>query len=658
MDKLKPVLNHIFWILFGIALLLPVIGWFLGTGTLSAAIDQRISTLNGLNPTPGSTVPNDGWIEKAAEVKEERKTRLDTAADFLWEQQQKYMTWHPRMRREVEGKIFEDDIDISGLNTYRSIFDRQVENELRQIVDPYEWDQNEQKFVGKVLLDPGVLPLPQAAAAWPSGPPASKEVWYLQEDFWLLRGLLESVRDINDRAGANANIIKVPIKQITSIELMGGNPEALEALASGGAAAAGGYGSGGYGGAPDPGMGPPPGMMSGAMGGAVGGTLDFNIAEEVGPATAAAGTAAGGYGDAGGYGSGGGVDAMSTGMPSPYGMGADANSILNEKRYVDEFPPYKTRAFKMSVIMDHRQLPEFLVELTNSPFPVRIVRVHWAELNQDPNYGGTSSSYATGGGYSEMGDGLGSGFGSGRGFGASRGAVTPRAPSFGGASRGGGFGRMPAAPRAPFGGATAMPPIGGARGPVGTRGPGILSPAIQGADGYGYGSGSGMPGQAGQAGGGDVVATAMADPFLAQVVIGGVMTIYRSPEEQARVAAGGTEGESPADDAAATDPAVDPAAAGGEAALPADGSEPVDGAPADGTGPMPAGPAEETDPLAPTDGTGAPIDAGAAPPATPEAGEAAPVDPAATDAAPAGSAAPGGPAPDAAAETGPPPESP
>ncbi|MDQ3331396.1 MAG: hypothetical protein M3552_12205, partial [Planctomycetota bacterium] len=153
MDKLKPVLAQIFWIVFGIALLLPLIGWFLGTGTMASTIDQRIGTINGLNPQDGATVPNDQWIEKVQVVEKDREKRLETAADYLWDQQQQFMTW-PASLAEVKDKTFEDDITIRALNAYRRSFDSQVEA-LRQIVEPYEYKDRTQKMDGKVLLPQG-----------------------------------------------------------------------------------------------------------------------------------------------------------------------------------------------------------------------------------------------------------------------------------------------------------------------------------------------------------------------------------------------------------------------------------------------------------------------------------------------------------------------
>ncbi|MEM1062249.1 MAG: hypothetical protein AAGJ97_07970, partial [Planctomycetota bacterium] len=57
--------------------------------------------------------------------------------------------------------------------------------------------------------------------------------------------------------------------------------------------------------------------------------------------------------------------------------------VETERRYVDdnESEPFKTRAFYIKVVMDHRYLPDFIVELSRSSFPIRIIRVHQAERN-------------------------------------------------------------------------------------------------------------------------------------------------------------------------------------------------------------------------------------------------------------------------------------
>lgn len=657
MDKLKPVIAQIFWILFAVALLLPVIGWFMGTGTMASTIDQRIGVINGLNPQPGDAVPNEQWISKVQEVEKEREARLDTASDYLWDQQQQYMTWPASLGsqniEEIKSKTFEDELSIDVLQYYRLRFDQQVEA-LRQTVEPYEWKEKQQKMAGKVLLDYGVLPLPFKDQAWPTTVPSSKEVWYLQEDIWLLSGLLQAVKDVNDRAGADANIMKVPIKQIVSIELTGGNPDVLAAAASGE-----GMSDDGTGEAHGGGMGAMPSMggigmggmgMSGeeGMGGAaVGGALDFDIAEEVGPATAGLAADASGEMDSSGMGA---MHGDSAGMPGLPGATGESE-IVAEKRYVHDVDlPYKTRAFKMQVIMDHRQIPEFLVELTGSPFPVRILRVHFAELNADPIFAGGS----TGATYGDSEDGGFSGRGGGSFMGGSRGG------SFMGGSRGGslmggrglgmpmggsagrgGFGRGAAMP---FGGARGgsssfgasrggMPmtmgassgrggSFGSSRGGLGLGGSrpampfrGGLSSGMEEGDGMEYGIGPGAG-----SGATDLAAQALADPYLAHVVVAGLMTIYRSDEEIANAAEGEATTEEPVENAAAAGE-VAPADATATEGAP-EGVAPIEGPTADGVAP--------TDGTAPADGT-VPVDGAAPAEGAPDPDAAAPASEAPAD---------------------------
>ena len=79
---------------------------------------------------------------------------------------------------------------------------------------------------------------------------------------------------------------------------------------------------------------------------------------------------------------------------------APAEKII--KRYVtsDEKLPYKTRGFYLSVKMDHRKIPQFIAQLTaneKSVWPVEILRVQMSRLHEDDaSFGG--GGYPGGGG--------------------------------------------------------------------------------------------------------------------------------------------------------------------------------------------------------------------------------------------------------------------
>lgn len=612
MDKLKPILAHKFWILCAIALLLPIIGWFLGTGKLAAAIDTRVAALNALSVPDGNQIPNESWMAKVQEIQDERQKRLETAGSHLWDEQQKYMIWPSNLRSYVKDKVFEAELGIDAEERYRRIYNVELQN-LVQIVDPYRINEMTFKEEGKVYLDPSALvTLPLDDSIWPTAPPSSKEVWYLQEEMWLIKALLEAVRDVNDKAGADS-IVKAPIKQIDLVQLQGGDLAALEA------AATATTDMGAEGGGHDAMMSDMMSAMGSGMGeGGVGAAqgVDFMLAEEVGPNTLAVAADESGATTDGGdptaaHSMPGDMSAMMMGAMGGMGGATTPNPLMGEKRYVDDdkTAPFKTRAFKMQVVMDQRKLQEFLAELTNSPFPVRIIRVHWAELNPDPRFAGQGTSYGGDSEYSSRMPGAVGGRGGMGGLGAGRGGMSMpgglgRMPGGMGA-RGGMTGPMGArgGMSAPMGGRGGMPGMGmrgGMPGPMGARG-GMPGP-MGGRGGMpgGMGMRPGLPGTnyegseglAGEAGATDLYSQAMMNPYLAQVVVGGIMTIYRSPEEMVAGAAEGatdatatdaTATDATATDATATDPAATGAAPATDAAAPTD-AVPADGAlPGDGT---------------------------------------------------------------------------
>jgi hypothetical protein len=219
---------------------------------------------------------------------------------------------------------------------------------------------------------------------------------------------------------------------------------------------------------------------------------------------------------------------------SSLGTGTAAQS---QKRYVDEDPalPFKTRAFKMTVVMDSRKLPEFLDELTNSSWPVTGLRVHQQQVFSDPfaqNGAAGAGGYEGGGG-----DDFGESFGGGS------------ASSF-------------------------------QQSPLGQPGTGFGSSLDISSEGItlgGAGLGQGVIAQNYS----HVANSAMQDRYLAQVVIGGLMTLYQPPQKEE-----GTDGADAQADQGESPQPVEPAQQPAEEAQPAAG-QPVspssaEAAPADG----------------------------------------------------------------------------
>lgn len=553
MEKLQPVIRQIFWVLFGLGLILILWGWYAANSSLSASIDTETSKVETTKTGAKKNVmgvPNPDWTADAEKLNEQHQEAFDESARKLWEQQ-------------LEARVYPDMIgnEINQLRFRSKIADKSLRGIFRTLYNDYFLEQLEviQPFkpeTGAGLVDVASAQITREnPVKWKNRLPTSQEIWNTQEDIWLVRSILDAIAETN---GAADRIDKAPIRSLLQLQLRGGDPEA----AAGGSAAAdggeggmmGGMGGGGLGlgGFGEGGMGGMGGLSGGGGGGGASaasgvwssfkGALTTDLlTEEFGPAP---GAPAGGMGmgmlgmggdDGGGddYGSGGDYG----GGGSSEGEGEDEEaSDATADRYVHygEAMPYKTRAFILKVKMVQKDIPSLLASLPNGKFPVEIVRV--------------DVDFAAGGGAS--GGGLGGG---------GRGGLGGGEGSYGGGSDGGMSG---------LGGGGGLGGLGGGEGSYGGGG---LS-----GGGLGMGGGMGPPGLGGGFGAGQgagktksrrdrkkasdgmkVFAMAMGDPRLATVRVAGLMTIYESPEEKAAEAESEDAAETEVNDSAEGLPELD-----------------------------------------------------------------------------------------------------
>ena len=554
MDKLKVLITHRFWILFGLALLIPLIGWWWTSGELQARIDERTSELESAaqSAARGGDAPNETWTQALEEVNGRLQKQYEEAKKRLWEEQKRLMTWPVAIQKEMSALPYRGVLKSP---TARYHYSRIYESEFISTVRTVEPFSR-----GKGMISVNWGGIHRAPfEKWSGLPPKWEEMWDAQEDIWLVRELLDAIVRVNRREdGEDILIAEAPIRQLMELQLRGGNRTRLGQQGGGrqgggrqGAAGAGPPG-GGFG-RPGGGRGNGAGPGGGSMG--AGGTsrrnVNFSLEKEFGPTSMLRGSQ-------------GRATARSAGQAPrggrPQGARPDSGR-RRQRRYVEdagEFP-YRLRAFKMSLIMRQERLPDLLAELNSSKWPVEIVRVHQQDMHMD-----------------------------------AQGSVLTSA---GGAGRQD-FGAMPGEPGGNMGGGGAGP------------------------------SGSFTGGAVGLPGDGQEVAAALADRYLVQVVIAGLMTLYNPPEEELAEAkrqqkalvdgnfdqvatAADVVGETADEAAAATDEVdaatdeVDAAAAGTrpvqpatDAAPPADSTvQPQPDRPADGE--TPKGVAEPTTPPEP-----------------------------------------------------------
>lgn len=538
MDKLKPILAQKFWILSAVCLLLPLTGWWLATGAMALEYTTRTKAIDdafkGI-PQPG---PNQKWTDRVLALNTEEEQMVKQTGEYLWTQQLALMVWPDIVKEGVEKVGFQGEIAAKTRGEYRYAYEQEL-IDLHQIVSPFD------ATTGEGLVDFPIELIPTLSWGTSPIPPSTVQMRDSQEDIWLYRTLLQGVANINEQFGCDS-IVNSKIKQILMIELRGGTPGGAAAAAEAAGAAAGGMAGaeagampGGAGAMPGampggPGMG---GGMSGLMGGGQSGGADtlkasFDPAEQFGSDEVAAASAEGGAGGADPMAAApagpGGAGSM-PGGPGMTGMGMQGGGSTVKKRYIEETPRFKTRGFYMELVLDHRILPEFIAELSDSKWPLRVIRVQQVDL--DLSEIGSSAVGVSGPG------------------------------AMGGSARGAGSmpGAMPGAMR------SASP----------ARSPGVMAGA-----GVGRGVSPRPAGglRAGGLEGGGVESTldlqsAMTDPHLVNVALSGIITLYLPPEAAA-AAQPGAEGA----------PAATPAAGDPTAAT----TPPAAGATASGTAPDPA----------------------------------------------------------------------
>jgi hypothetical protein len=398
MDKLKEVLKYQFWILLGVALILPFVGWIMGTSGMMSEAAERTKKLNDLKgslKTDGND-PNNTWSDGLAQINVDQEKQKDIAWRSLYELQKPKMVWPAVMTGDADWPADNDPDKMNNrhLEQYRIEYRGkrggigEVEK-VRRIVKPILDDDSQE--VQLVVLDPSLMPSPDEE--WLTQAPSIKQVKAAQEDLWLLMALLECIAKVNEGA---PNAYDAPIRQIDEILLRGGTKGAgASASKSAVSSAAGPTGTGTM---ADMMKGMPSmmgGMRGGEFGGGGGGALDYKINpdEDLGPERPSADSSslATSAGPSSAPSSTTGTMAdMMKGMPSmmgPSGMGGlggRQSGGTNMERYRDEQKEFKTRGFSLQVVMDHRRIPDLLVALSNcEAWPINVLRVHEADYKDE-----------------------------------------------------------------------------------------------------------------------------------------------------------------------------------------------------------------------------------------------------------------------------------
>src|SRR5215472_17318770 len=95
MDQLKQVLKYQFWILLGVALILPVVGWFMSTSGLVSEAAARTGELKKKDEGLKADIndPNGDWANGLEQVNKEQEKQKSIAWKVVYDRQKELMTW-------------------------------------------------------------------------------------------------------------------------------------------------------------------------------------------------------------------------------------------------------------------------------------------------------------------------------------------------------------------------------------------------------------------------------------------------------------------------------------------------------------------------------------------------------------------------------------
>jgi hypothetical protein len=383
MDQLKEILRQAikyrFWISVGLAALLPMIAYFVGSGPVKA----KTTTEEGVITTTHKAVlpfksgkPINAQYKPVVEEKTEVLNKdVDASWKKLYARQSPLLTWPERVQDRFTkwGRVWPANVDPSAISIaiidYVNAYPNFV-TEVYKTCNPFDPAEG----TGVVSVPPESTLL-RPATFTIENPPALGKVWAAQERLWIQRTLLDVVAKVNNAAKDWDGAI---IKQINTLEV--GTPIAQDqrSIAKGETVEV----------APsidDPSK-PKEETAEGAAPGAAGG----NMAEMYASGGGQAGSSPMSY-----YGGrrGGGA------------LGGAAGATEEVYYFKTDSTQFKIMPVMMSVLIDQTRVQDFLVALENSPMTIQVMDFEMAKPSAKvvkPEKGNAQMNFGMYGGMSQM----------------------------------------------------------------------------------------------------------------------------------------------------------------------------------------------------------------------------------------------------------------
>jgi hypothetical protein len=350
-DLLKQCVKYRFWIAFGISLLLPMIGYFVGVGGIVQAKTNAEQAINSAKTEVGKYTAG-GIVNGQYQPEAAKKNSLLTKdVDESWRKLRTLQEPLLRWPEEVEarflhwGRKFPSDVDRGEVT--RTLVDYTFSypnfvSKIYKIFKPFNYEDGT-----GIVVAPDEKTLLKPVAFSSDYPPELSKVWAEQERIWVVTALLDAVAKINETVNAKTWDEAI-VKQINLVDVGAYLDQDQKSVAEGVALVPADALL------PEGAPAPPP------------------VAPAGGP--------------------GGGAPGASPGA-SP---GGNSQAATNEVYYLkNDSKQYKTLPIKMTVLVDQSKLADFLVGLENSPITIQVLEAEVARPSSPvtkPEMGENSSN--------------------------------------------------------------------------------------------------------------------------------------------------------------------------------------------------------------------------------------------------------------------------
>jgi hypothetical protein len=232
MNKVREILEkikrHQFWILCGIVALVGIVSWWMATGSLAETYNKNKAEIDSYQQKVKSVADapqhhNDSSITKYKEQTEQTKKQVYDAWQKIYDEQKaKVYVWPT----DVLGKEFVDHVTSLGPNedidlAFRTYYQTRAVNHFKKLaalmeaewVDPRASTGRTEYNRGSPRANVGAMYKVEWAAQkfqelqgnymWPETP-TTKQIKYAEEEFWILTALCEAIREANkDSTGSH-----------------------------------------------------------------------------------------------------------------------------------------------------------------------------------------------------------------------------------------------------------------------------------------------------------------------------------------------------------------------------------------------------------------------------------------------------------------------